>query len=111
MDSENTGVELNTERKLHKERTSMKKNWRILFSLALIGALCMLVPPSNIQANQKLTMEYAGKTSNIPAANGKIAFYSMRDGNFEIYKMNGDGNNLVRLTNNAARWTENCFPI
>jgi Tol biopolymer transport system component len=80
----------------------MKKNWRILFSLALIGALCMLVPPSNIQANQKLTMEYAGKTSNIPAANGKIAFYSMRDGNFEIYKMNGDGNNLVRLTNNAA---------
>ena len=32
----------------------------------------------------------------------KIAFYSSRDGNFEIYTMNADGTNPTRLTNNAA---------
>ncbi|MDQ3803543.1 MAG: LpqB family beta-propeller domain-containing protein [Acidobacteriota bacterium] len=34
--------------------------------------------------------------------NGKIAFSSNRDGNHEIYSMNADGTNQVRLTNNAA---------
>jgi len=34
--------------------------------------------------------------------NTKIAFVSTRDGNVEIYKMNTDGNNQVRLTNNSA---------
>jgi beta propeller repeat protein len=38
-----------------------------------------------------------------PAAYGdKIAFMSNRDGNWEIYLMNGDGSGLKRLTNNAA---------
>jgi Tol biopolymer transport system component len=35
-------------------------------------------------------------------ANGKIAFSSDRDGNREIYVMNGDGTNQVRLTNNSV---------
>src|ERR1700752_4364492 len=35
------------------------------------------------------------------AANGKIAFTSDRDGNREIYVMNADGSNQLRLTNNA----------
>ena len=34
-------------------------------------------------------------------ANGKIAFASDRDGNREIYLMNADGTNQVRLTNNT----------
>lgn len=34
--------------------------------------------------------------------NGKIAFQSNRDGNFEIYVMNADGSNQTRLTNNSA---------
>jgi TolB protein len=34
--------------------------------------------------------------------NTTIAFVSMRDGNFEIYTMNRDGSNVVRLTNNIA---------
>ncbi len=34
-----------------------------------------------------------------PGANGKIAFQSFRDGNHEIYLMNPDGSDLVRLTN------------
>ncbi len=33
---------------------------------------------------------------------GKIAFASDRDGNLEIYAMNADGSDLVRLTNNEA---------
>jgi WD40 repeat protein len=33
---------------------------------------------------------------------GKIAFYSDRDGNYEIYTMNVDGSEQVRLTNNPA---------
>ncbi len=32
----------------------------------------------------------------------KIAFYSERDGNAEIYVMDADGTNIVRLTDNAA---------
>jgi Tol biopolymer transport system component len=34
-------------------------------------------------------------------ANGKIAFTSDRDGNREIYVMNGDGTDQTRLTNNS----------
>ncbi len=37
-----------------------------------------------------------------PGMNGKIAFHSNRDGNYEIYTMNSDGSNPTRLTNNAA---------
>jgi TolB protein len=37
-----------------------------------------------------------------PGANGKIAFTSDRDGNWEIYVMNADGTGLTRLTNNPA---------
>ncbi len=35
-----------------------------------------------------------------PRPNGKIAFTSDRDGNREIYVMNADGTNQIRLTNN-----------
>jgi Tol biopolymer transport system component len=35
-------------------------------------------------------------------ANGKIAFTSDRDGNREIYLMNADGTNQVRITNNLV---------
>jgi len=41
----------------------------------------------------------------LPAAavdSGKIAFVSSRDGNNEIYVMNPDGSNIIRLTNNPA---------
>jgi TolB protein len=36
------------------------------------------------------------------AAGGRIAFWSNRDGNYEIYAMDADGSNQSRLTNNAA---------
>jgi TolB protein len=34
--------------------------------------------------------------------NGKIAFSTNRDGNFEVYSMNSNGTGLLRLTNNSA---------
>ena len=34
---------------------------------------------------------------------GKIVFYSNRDGNYEVYTMNLDGSNQIRLTFNEAR--------
>src|SRR3972149_3275713 len=37
-----------------------------------------------------------------PGQDGKIAFVSIRDGNYEIYAMNADGSGQTRLTNNAA---------
>src|SRR5215218_1629888 len=36
------------------------------------------------------------------AAQGRIAFESTRDGNWEIYAMNPDGSNQTRLTNDPA---------
>ena len=35
-------------------------------------------------------------------ATGRIAFYSDRDGDYEIYLMNGDGSNVTQLTYNPA---------
>src|SRR5207247_2360034 len=40
--------------------------------------------------------------ATFPGANGKIAFGTHRDGNYEIYTMNADGSSQTRLTNNAA---------
>ena len=46
---------------------------------------------------------------------GKIAFYSKRDGNSEIYTMDSNGSRQTRLTFNAARdnapsWAANRVP-
>src|SRR5205807_7753777 len=45
-----------------------------------------------------------------PGVNGKIVFQTNRDGNAEIYTMNGDGTGRVNLTRNPAediqpRWS------
>ena len=44
----------------------------------------------------------AASQGAFPGANGKIAFSSNRDGNGEIYVMNGDGSSPTRLTSNTA---------
>jgi Tol biopolymer transport system component len=57
---------------------------------ALVGAFTVLAlaPPAH---------------ATFPGNNGKIAYDTDRDGNFEIYSMNPDGTSKTRLTNNAAR--------
>ena len=40
--------------------------------------------------------------ATFPGENGKIAFNSDRDGNYEVYVMNADGSGQANLTNNAA---------
>jgi Tol biopolymer transport system component len=38
----------------------------------------------------------------LPPDGSKIAFFSTRDGNYEIYVMNADGSDPRNLTNNDA---------
>lgn len=52
-------------------------------------ALCLLALPQSAQAT-------------FPGANGKIAFESNRDGNYELYTMEPDGSGVTRLTDNPA---------
>jgi Tol biopolymer transport system component len=72
----------------------MNRWWLLLpalLSLALIPA---------IQAN-----------AAFPGRNGKIAFASTRDGDFEIYRMNPDGHRTIQLTHNSATdWAPSVSP-
>ena len=45
----------------------------------------------------------ASEPTPAPAANGRIAFTSDRDGNDEIYVMNADGSGQTRLTDNSTK--------
>lgn len=46
---------------------------------------------------------FSGPVDAFQGANGRIAFISKRDGSdFEVYTMNADGTNVVRLTDNNA---------
>jgi TolB protein len=49
-----------------------------------------------------LTLAAPPAHATFPGLNGKIAFHSNRDGNFEIYSMDANGSNQTRLTSNAA---------
>jgi Tol biopolymer transport system component len=55
----------------------------------LSALACALVPVAPVHAA-------------FPGKNGKIAFSTDRDGNYEIYTMNADGSSPTRLTNSTA---------
>jgi Tol biopolymer transport system component len=51
------------------------------------------------------SVTYANNTNKIFLMNAdgsRIVYQSKRDGNFEIYAMQADGSDLIRLTNNLA---------
>ena len=62
---------------------------------AVLGALAFALVVASV------TLVPAGRAA-FPGANGKIAFETNRDGNFEIYSMNPDGSGQTNLTNNPA---------
>ena len=76
-----------------------RRDRRVLLTLLVLLALLAAVVAA-------LALGSRPAESAFPGANGKIAFESSRDGNFEIYVMNADGSNQTRLTNNPARDTE-----
>ena len=61
---------------------------RLLAPLALLAFLVMF--------------EAATAQAAYPGANGKIAFYTFREGDSEIYSMNADGSNQINLTLHTA---------
>lgn len=60
--------------------------------LRVVVAMAVLLVYSYPQSSQ----------AAFPGANGKIAFHSQRDGNYEIYTMSTDGASQTRITNNTA---------
>lgn len=68
---------------------------RWLVGVALAGALLVSVGTS--------------AQASFPGANGKIAFSSARDGNYEIYSMDPDGGGVTRLTENLQGDFEPAF--
>ena len=62
---------------------------RLLFASVALCAFVAIVLPGTAQPAY-------------PGSNGKIAFASERDGDFEVYLMNADGSGQTRLTNNPA---------
>jgi Tol biopolymer transport system component len=62
---------------------------KIILSLFIL----IFLIPWVLQGCKKSAVEPEDNTSS-----GKIAFYSYRDGNYEVYIMNGDGSNQINLT-------------
>lgn len=73
---------------------------RLPHGLATVTAL-MIVTALGVSA--------APARAAFPGANGKIAFRSTRDNNYEVWAMNADGSGQANLTRNAAADTEPAF--
>jgi Tol biopolymer transport system component len=74
-----------------------------LISLLAIAGLVVAVTAALIWPRLDAVPYGAGSArAAFPGSNGKIAFFSDRDGNYEIYSMNADGSGQTNLTNNAA---------
>lgn len=59
-------------------------------------------PPSSRATGSIKATQPSSVSTLAPLANGKIAFSSDRDGNYEIYVMAAEGSTPVRLTSNGA---------
>jgi hypothetical protein len=69
--------------------TNLPKMW--LGTTAAMLAICLLALVETTNTAEATSLPH----------NGKIAFSSYRDSNFDIYIMNADGTDLKRLTNVA----------
>ena len=80
----------------HKTSASMRRTLRGLTAATCFGAF--IIPRAA-----------SAQVLPAPAAAGRIAFVSDRDGNREIYVMNADGSDQTRLTHSAADDGSPCF--
>src|SRR5215210_1524353 len=67
----------------------MKKSVLLMVLVLLAGGVALVVSGEDARAA-------------FPGINGRIVFYSDRDGNYEIYTMGFGGDNIKRLTNTAG---------
>ena len=77
--------------------------WDRRTSRPMIGALVAVVLSAAALGTSGAAGAPAAASTGV---NGRIAFYSDRDGNGEIYTMNATGTGQIRLTNNAAEDTQ-----
>ena len=71
----------------------------LIHSFAALAISVLLV---TFLAQPASFMPFQTAEATVAGTNGKIAFTSDRDGNFEIYVMNPDGTGQTRLTENSA---------
>jgi dipeptidyl aminopeptidase/acylaminoacyl peptidase len=76
----------------------------LIGSIMATGWLSGIIMPlcSHARSNSSLASSFDAFDQTPARANGKIVFTSDRDGNREIYVMNADGTNQLRLTNNSV---------
>lgn len=80
------------------------------FNMLKVGMLCFCLLGLNTlvacqekkAATEQPQSQATPDNALLKQLSGKIVFDSDRDGNWEIYAMNADGSDLVRLTNNPA---------
>lgn len=81
---------------------------RTFGALALAGLLTGVLAAPAATASARGEAEPAAVAES-PVVNGKIAFTSNRDGNYEIYVMDADGTNPTRLTTSPGNDTFPAF--
>lgn len=60
------------------------------------------IPGVIVLLTLSLAVSIAPASAQVPGTNGKIAFMSSRNGNSDIYSIEGDGSNETRLTSDPA---------
>ena len=85
-----------------KVKYRMIRHSAVLVCLVLIAMLFPVTPASAAFSGQNGSNFDIDRDPAFSPDGPKIAFWSHRDGNEEIYVMNADGSGQTRLTNNAV---------
>ncbi len=93
------------EEQLTQDEFEYEENWVILrgeFSDVMTGVLATCLARVSVAAPSTTSLP-PSTSAPPPAEEGKIAFYSNRDGDWEIFVMNADGTGVTQLTDNDGR--------